>query len=69
MLKIEGLYFYLIESFGVCLHINCLVTERPKHFQFQTHFYFFNSTVGLIGSGLGRMIFHKMSPRAHHNYL
>ena len=25
--------------------------------------------LGLNGSGLGLMIFHKMSPRTHHNYL
>ena len=25
--------------------------------------------LGLDGSGLGVMIFHKMSPRTHHNYL
>ena len=28
---------------------------------------FFN--LGLIGSGLGLMTFHKMSPKTHHNYL
>ena len=25
--------------------------------------------LGLIGSGMGLMIFHRMSPKTHHNYL
>ena len=54
-----------MQSFGICLQVNSLVTQRLKHFQFQTLFV----RLGLIGFGLGRMIFHKMSPRTHHNYL
>ena len=38
-----------------------------KHFQFRTRFSFFE--LGLIGSGLGLMIFNKMIPRTRHNYL
>ena len=37
-----------------------------KHFQFRTRFFFFE--LGLIGSGLGLMIFNKMIPRTRHNY-
>ena len=59
--------YTVIQSFGVCLQINCLVTQRPKHFQFWTRLFFFERR--LIGSGLGLMIFHKMSPRTHNNYL
>ena len=43
--------------------------RKAQAFSISDSFFFFNSTVGLNGSGLGLMIFHKMSPRAHHNYL
>ena len=56
----------VIKRFSVCLHINCLVTLKPKHFHLRTPCCF---ELGLIGSGLGVMIFHKMSPRTHLNYL
>ena len=36
-----------------------------KHFQFRTCIF----ELGLIGCGEGLMIFHKMSPRTHRNYL
>ena len=57
---------WIMKSFGVCLQIDCLLTERPKHFQSRTSTFF---QLELIGSGLGLMIFHKMSPKSHHNYL
>ena len=47
-----------IKSFGICLHINCLVTLRPKHFQLIVRFF----EVGNIGPGLRLLTFHKMSP-------
>ena len=49
-----------MQSFGVCLQINCVVTKDPGML-FLEH--------GLNGSGLGLMIFHKMSLWTHHNYL
>ena len=49
-----------MQSFRVCLQINCVVTKMPKHFQFSRHFFF---KPGPISSGLQHMIFHKMSPR------
>ena len=70
---LEGLYFNFstaviqsLESVKLIRQINCLVTQRPKHFQLQTCIFFY---LGLNVSGLGLNIFHKMSPRTHHNYL
>ena len=42
---------------------NCLVTKRPKHFQFRTRF-----LKRLNDSGPGLGIFHKMSPKTRHNF-
>ena len=43
------------------LQINCVVMQKNQGL--------FVFELGLNGSGLGLMIFHKMSPRTHHNYL
>ena len=47
-----------IKSFGICLHVNCLVALRSKHFQLIVRFF----EVGNIGPGLRLLTFHKMSP-------
>ena len=54
----------VLESVNLISQINCLVTQRLKHFQLQTCRFFLP---GLIVSGLVLNIFHKMSPRTHHN--
>ena len=48
-IKIEGQKIVLIlvycnTDFLVCLQINCLITKRPKHFQFLTLFFFLTGT-------------------------
>ena len=43
------------------LQINCVVTQKNQGLVV--------FELGLSGSGLGLMIFHKMSPRTHHKYL
>ena len=56
-----------IQSFGVCLQINCLVIHKgPSILNFGLIFFNWDS---ITGSGLGLVILHKMSPRTHHiNY-
>ena len=55
--------YTVIQSFGVCLQINCLQVsiKRPKHFIFRLVSFFFNWD-SLVPAGLGILIFHKMSP-------
>ena len=47
-----------IKSFGICLHVNCLVTLRPKHFQLIVRLF----EVGNIGPGRRLLTFRKISP-------
>ena len=46
---------------GVCLQINYMWLQKAGDSMF--------FELGLNVSGLGLMIFHKMSPTTHHNYL
>ena len=46
---------------GVCLQINYMWLQKAGDSMF--------FELGLNGSGLGLMIFHKMNPTTHHNYL
>ena len=57
-----------IQSFGLCLQINCLVIHKgPSIFNFGLFFFNWDS---ITDSCLGLVILHKMSPGTHHiNYL
>ena len=59
---LEGLYFNFRE-----LPPDELSGYTNSYKDPNTTFCFFE--LGLIGYGFGPMIFHKMSPRTHHNYL
>ena len=66
-LKKEGLYFQfillpVIQRFGVCLQINCLVTYAATSI-FNSDLFFY---IGINGYGLGTHDF-SLSPRIHHN--
>ena len=50
-----------MQSFQVCVQI----IKLSGHIKAQAFLFF---KPGLIGSGLGLMIFHKMTPRTHRNY-
>ena len=64
---IGRVYFYFqvvnckYTELGVCLQINYMWLQKARNSMF--------FELGLNVSGLGLMIFHKMSPRTHHNYL
>ena len=53
----------VIQSFGVCLRIKLFGYIKAQAFSISDYFFFFFFKLGLIGSALGHMIFHKMSPR------
>ena len=58
----------IIFNFSILWHCNTeFWSLSPSIFSFRLFFFFFK--LGLIGSGLGLKIFHKMSPRTHHNHL
>ena len=58
--------YNVVKGVGVCLNSDVLSTYIHKGPSFLT---LDSYLVVLVGSKLGIMIFLKMSPRTHHNYL